>query len=544
MPEDTSRRRFLGAAATATGAAALGLTPGAARAGEPRRGPAGGTPRIGASTADPADPRYADLVRGWNARFVGSPDYVRVAGSVADVEEALAEAAGRGKRLAVRSGGHCLENFVCDEDVRVVLDVSQLEAVGYDAGHRAIVVEPGATLRKVYKTLHTAWGVTVPGGACPAVGAGGHIAGGGNGPLARRDGVVADHLYGIEIVTLDESGTPRTVLATREENDPNRELWWAHTGGGGGNFGVVTKYLLRSPGARGTDPAALLPRAPGQERSVSYALPWSELDERKFGRLLRGYVEWFEAHSAPGAPEGALNAHFFGLHASTSPVVNVQLLVDPTEPGTEDLLARYRADVLDPVGVTPTVTDQVLPWLRSTNVEGFADTGEAMLRRCKAKGTYLRSSYTDEQISTSYRYLTTGRLQAPLAGLLLAGLGGRYAAVDPGATAVPQRDSVVKVMHAAHWHDPATDELHLSWVREFYRDVHASSGGVPELDGVTDGAYINYADADLADPRWNTSDVPWYRLYYKDAFERLQAVKGAWDPRNAFRHALSVPLPA
>ncbi len=64
------------------------------------------------------------------------------------------------------------------------------------------------------------------------------------------------------MVVVEGDGSARVVVATREPDDPNRELWWAHAGGGGGNFGVVTRYCLRSPGAPGTDPARLLPPSP------------------------------------------------------------------------------------------------------------------------------------------------------------------------------------------------------------------------------------------------------------------------------------------
>ncbi|MFD0035636.1 BBE domain-containing protein [Streptomyces sp. NPDC127172] len=45
---------------------------------------------------------------------------------------------------------------------------------------------------------------------------------------------------------------------------------------------------------------------------------------------------------------------------------------------------------------------------------------------------------------------------------------------------------------------------------------------------------------DLADPRWNTSGVPWHALYFKGIYARLQRVKAVWDPQDVFRHALSV----
>ncbi|GLY87321.1 BBE domain-containing protein [Actinoallomurus iriomotensis] len=66
---------------------------------------------------------------------------------------------------------------------------------------------------------------------------------------------------------------------------------------------------------------------------------------------------------------------------------------------------------------------------------------------------------------------------------------------------------------------------------------------MPVPGEVSDGSYVNYPDTDLADPAWNTSGVPAHELYYKDDYPRLQQVKARWDPRNVFRHALTVEPP-
>jgi FAD/FMN-containing dehydrogenase len=92
----------------------------------------------------------------------------------------------------------------------------------------------------------------------------------------------------------------------------------------------------------------------------------------------------------------------------------------------------------------------------------------------------------------------------------------------------------------AGWGDPRDEARNLAWVRAFYRDLFADAGGVPAPGERYDGAMINHPDVDLADPDWNTSRTPWYRLYYKDNYPRLQRVKARWDPRNVFQHILSV----
>jgi hypothetical protein len=142
-----------------------------------------------------------------------------------------------------------------------------------------------------------------------------------------------------------------------------------------------------------------------------------------------------------------------------------------------------------------------------------------------------------------YHHLTRTDYQNPGALLLLTSYGGAINRVAPDATVVPQRDSILKPQFIASWTDPALDDASLQWVRELYRDVFASTGGVPVPDSQTDGCYVNYADKDLSDPAWNTSGVAWPTLYYKGNYPRLRQIKAAYDPGNVFRHAQSIELP-
>ena len=256
----------------------------------------------------PGDPRYRAVVdKRFNKRFSASPDYVRLAGSTEQVLAAVQAAVGEGRRLVVTSGGHCLEGFVSDPEVR-----------GHhrrlaDEAHRtttrtrgAIAVEAGATVGETFRALAEQWGVVVPLGEYPGIGMGGHVAGGAFGFLCRQLGLAADYLYAVEVVTVDADGRAGSVVATREPSDPNRELWWAHTGAGGGNFGIVTRYWFRSPGAAGGDPAALLPRAPESIATFRAEWSWSDIDRPAFLRLLRNHGTWCERNSDAGSPHASL----------------------------------------------------------------------------------------------------------------------------------------------------------------------------------------------------------------------------------------------
>src|SRR5207247_2503533 len=115
--------------------------------------------------------------------------------------------------------------------------------------------------------------------------------------------------------------------------------------------------------------------------------------------------------------------------------------------------------------------------------------------------------------------------------------------VPQANTAFQHRDAAYKCLWAAPWSSPADDAVNLAWVRDTYAQVYAATGGVPVPNDSSDGAYLNYCDADLSDPAFNHSTTPWYTLYYKDAYPRLQQIKLKYDPRNFFRHRQSIQLP-
>jgi Berberine and berberine like len=105
-----------------------------------------------------------------------------------------------------------------------------------------------------------------------------------------------------------------------------------------------------------------------------------------------------------------------------------------------------------------------------------------------------------------------------------------------------QRDAILDMACTTGWIDPEEEARNLQWVRAFYRDLFAETGGVPVPSAAYDGAFINHPDTDLADPVLNTSGVLSQTLYYQSNYARLQPVKARWDPRNVFRHALSIPV--
>ncbi|BBB02269.1 putative oxidoreductase [Actinacidiphila reveromycinica] len=500
--------------------------------------------RTAAFRIAPDDRRYADLTRGCNQRFVSSPDYVYLIRSTQDAVDAVQEAVDGGRPISVRSGGHCMDELVDTPEVRALLDTSELQGIRFDPERRAFMIEPGVRLGDMCGTLYKKWGVTLPVGSCPSVGVGGHFAGGAYGPLSRRLGYLVDYLCAVEVVVVDADGRARAVVATDEPDDPHRELWWAHTGGGGGNFGIVTRYWLRSQGAEGDDPATLLPKPPQSVLLSRVVWPWAGLDEANFARLVGNFAGWFERNSGPDSEYLDLYSGLILPHKSAGGVMmNVQM--DADAPHAAELFERFHAAVREGVEV-PAVVDEKLrmPWLRATRWTWLYSSGSTETQRAKLKAADLRRGYSDEQVATIHRYLTADDYPNPSAALTFVGFGGVANERPEDATAIPQRDSVLKLIYSATWQHATDDEKSFAWLRAWYRDVHRDTGGVPISDDVTNGTYINNPDSDLKAPEWNTSGVPWHTFYYKDNYPRLQRVKAAYDPRDVFHHALSVRPPS
>ncbi|MFG3108762.1 FAD-dependent oxidoreductase [Streptomyces tendae] len=552
---DLKRRRFvgIGSGLAFTAAAGTGLaTAPVARADTGRARTARSTEAVAVT---PSDSRYPDLTSGNNLRWKAAPDKVVLPRTTSEVVSAVQEAVTGDKRLSVCGGGHCFEDFVFNADIRININMSLMSAVSFDPSMNAFKVGSGATLLDVYEALYEGWGVTVPGGICHTVGVGGHIPGGGYGNLSRQYGLTVDHLHAVEIVVVDAAGRARAVVAARDSSDARlRDLFWAHTGGGGGSFGVVTAYFFRTPGATGAA-GALLPKAPSKIFLTLANWPWDKVTEEGFSGLVDYWGTWFEQHNTAGTTAGSLYSWLMLNHRDSGSMAAVVQL-DASLPNAAGVLSDFLAGMDQALGLhsatarhdgvldSQYTTTRLMPWLRGTRYIGSISPTQLdpTTRGCH-KSAHLRKRTPQRQIDAMYAHLTSDDRPSPMTGIVLSASGGRIASVSPTATAVAQRDAIMKVNFESRWYAPADDTKNTAWIRGAFGAVYGDTGGVPVPNDVTDGCYINYPDGDLSDPAYNTSSVPWHDLYWKQNYPRLQQVKRDWDPRDVFRHRQSVRLP-
>lgn len=476
----------------------------------------------------PSDPRYETLVRGFNLRWVGKPSSIAICGDAEQVRAVVQEAVDCNQRITVRSGGHCYENFAVGNDGGVIVDMAPMNRVYYDEIRGAYCIEAGATLWNVVWNLFKEYGRAVPGGSCYSVGAGGHITGGGYGLLSRKYGLIIDWLDEVEIVHVTRDGRAEIAIASRDGSESERDLLWANQGGGGGNFGIVTRFWFRD-----------LPPAPSEAFLVNLAWNWSDLTQDDFTQLVTTYGQFLEQNSGVASPYDGLFTLLHLTHNAAAQIVLTAQYVGEEPRRLEDVRAFMHGNGLrvQPVPQTHaigrhyfplgTMNVQRLPWLYATQTLD----GSGANQRGKYKSAYMKKAFPQQQIDTMWTHLND-QFANPQALLQVDSYGCAINRIASDATAIPQRSSIMKLQYQTYWVPEEETEANLRWINDFYVAMYGEAGPVP--DDVMDGCYVNYPDMDLRD---------WPFLYYLENYSRLQRVKAAWDPKNVFHHGQSIELP-
>lgn len=408
--------------------------------------------------------------------------------TVSDVQKTIAWSRRHGIRIAARSGGHSYGGY-SSLPGGVIVDVSPLARVSVTPDRRAIV-GAGAKLIDVYAGL-AQHGAAIPAGSCATVGIGGQALGGGIGFLSRKLGTTSDNLLSLTLVTAD--GQLRTCSATE-----NADLYWACRGGGGGNFGIATRYVFR------TAPISTV-------ATFAAEWPWAQAQ-----RVVAAWQSW-----APHAPDELFSV----CNISSAPSIRVSGQFVGTGQRLRQLLSP-----LVTVG-TPTfvrVTGRTFLeaaeyWAGCAPVSEcrFAPLGNQTRATFAAKSDYLRRPLPVAAISTILQAIP----RAPVRGsLLLDSYGGALNRVPKGATAFVHRDSLCSLQYLSAWDNPSDAAASISWIRTFYAAMRSYVSGE---------AYVNYVDPDLAgNPR----------AYYGQNLPRLASIKRRYDPANVFRFRQSIPL--
>lgn len=432
----------------------------------------------------PADSGYDDA----RTVFVGGIDrrpaaIVRVAGSD-DVAQAVLLARDTGMELAVRSGGHSAVGH-STTDGGIVVDVSEMKALDIDVASRTAWADAGLTAGE-YSAAAAAHGLATGFGDTASVGIGGITLGGGIGYLVRKHGLTIDDLVAAEVVTAEGE-----ILTADAESHP--DLFWALRGGGG-NFGVVTRFRFRLHDVSTFVGGMLL--LPATPSLISDFIAAADAAPEELSTIANVMV----APPMPFVPEEAHGRLvIMALVAYAGDVEEGERAIAPLR-----ALAPPLADFVRPISY---------PEIYPPDEEGYHPM---------AAGRNLFIDALDHSIAeTIVAHLEDST--APMRVAQLRVLGGAVDRVSAGTTAFAHRTRRIMVNVAAVYQDPSERSAHEEWTERFATVLRK---GDPS-------AYIGFV-GDEGPEKVRAA-------YPGPTWERLQAVKARYDPTNLFRLNQNIP---
>jgi FAD/FMN-containing dehydrogenase len=431
----------------------------------------------------PSDDAYESARRIWNATIDKRPALIVRCSNTSDVIRAVNFARDNQLLLAIRGGGHNIAgNAICDDGI--VIDLSQMKAASVDPDARRVVIEAGATLADLDAATQ-AYGLATPVGINSTTGIAGLTLGGGFGWLSRKFGMTIDNLESAEVVT----AAGDVVRASAAEHP---DLFWALRGGGG-NFGVVTRFEFKLHPV-GPDVLSGLIVYP-----ISGAKPVLQQYREFIAQAPDDLTVWIVLRQAPPLP-------FLPQEVHGKEIVVLALLYagDPKEgqPLIEPL-RKFGNPVGEHVGIQPyTAWQRTFDPLLATGARNYWKS-------------HNFSTLDDGLFDAALDYID--KLPSPQCEIFFGALGGATTRPTPDSAAYAHRDARFVMNVHGRWEDPADDERCISWAREFF------NASAPFASG---GVYVNFLTADEGDR---------VRVAYGPNYDRLARVKRQYDPDNLFR---------
>jgi hypothetical protein len=423
----------------------------------------------------PEDAGYDEARKIWNGMIDKRPALIAQCAGTPDVVAAVNFAREKDLAVAVRAGGHNVSgNATCDDGV--VIDLRPMKGVSVDPDRRIARAEGGVTWSE-YDRETQRHGLASPGGAISTTGIAGLTLGGGFGWLSRSYGLACDNVVSAEVVTAN--GEVLTASA-----DENPDLFWGIRGGGG-NFGVVTRFDYRL-----------------QQVGDLYAglVLYPRSEAREFLRMFAGLTA--------GAPDELSTMAAFLSTPDGDPVVGVfSVFHGPADEG-ERVLAPLRAfgsPLLDDIGPKP-----------YTVVQQAFDEGFPAGNRNYWKSSYL-STIGDECIDVLVEQANKAPSPMCVVGLEHM-IGGAVARVGKDDTAFGSREAEYNLLILGMSDDPGIDDAIKDWARGFWKAIQPFATG---------GVYVNYMDRDESE---RIGDA-----YGSTHYARLVELKKRYDPDNLFR---------
>jgi FAD/FMN-containing dehydrogenase len=436
----------------------------------------------------PDHAEYADARLVWNAMIDRHPGLILRCTSTQDVVAAVDVARRNGLSPSIRCGGHSVSGKAMSEG-GLTIDLSGMREVIVDTENHLVHAGGGCLLGNI-DAATAPHGMIVPAGIMSETGVAGLALGGGIGWFSRKHGLTCDQFVSLELVLA--SGEVVEVSAAEHP-----DLFWALKGGGG-NFGVVTRFTFRA---------------------------------HDFGPMIRVGVSLYEPEDAAGALRGYASIsptlpRTIGWHAALKHDMPALPFVPPELVGRRllMLISMWLDDTEDPAGVelVERLTTVGRPCVKATTVMPFAAGLQKVLDEEFADGHryYTKEAHVAELTDPAIDLLVDFWKGMPMNGEVeIIGLGGAIGDVAEETTAFSNRGYLMWLNFAMSWDDPAHDSDYIERTRKVVDDLKPWTGK---------GIYVNMLNFDEMDRIVEAFGGP-------EKYARLGQVKAKYDPENFFR---------
>ena len=416
---------------------------------------------------------------------------VRVA-NVDDVKVVVATARQTGLDLSIRSGGHSSKGDSTN-DGGIVLDLRDMQQLDIDPEAKTAWAETGLTAAEV-TTAVAEHGLAIGFGDTGSVGIGGITTGGGVGYLVRKHGLTIDNVLAADIVTADGQ-------LLRADKDTNPDLFWAIRGGGG-NFGVVTRFLYRLVDLPGIVGGILL--LPVNAEIIERYIALSEEAPEELSSI---------ANVMPIPPFPGVSEEWVGKLG----IFALMTYAGETEAG-QKVLQPFR-DLARLAGMDAPVADMLRPMTYPEMY--FPEDGDSDYHPLAISTNMLLDRCDRPSAQAIMEHLEA--LDAPMRVAQLRVLGGAMARVRNDATAFAHRASPIMVNLAAFYDDDADKVGKQAWLDGFERAIRQSDGG----------KYVNFVG--------DEGEAGIRAAYPAKTYDRLAEIKRRYDPDNLFHLNQNIP---
>lgn len=433
--------------------------------------------RLAGRVIAPGDPTYDQARTVFYGGFDNRPALIVRAANADDVARVVSLARDSGLDLAVRSGGHSVAGHsTCTGGI--VLDLSDMRRLEMDPEGRVAWAETGLTSGE-YTVAAAKHSLATPFGDTGSVGLGGLTLGGGIGFLVRKYGLTIDSLLAADMVTAGGQ-----LLHVSADSQP--DLFWAIRGGGG-NFGVVTRFQYRLHDVSSVVGGLMVLPATAD--------------------VIAGFVA--EAAEAPEELSTIANVMmappmpFLPPDYHGKPVIMALLTYVGEGQTGQHVVGRLR-DLAKPI--VDMVRPIRYPDMYAPEDESYHPLGVVHTLFVETVGRSVAQTILDH-LHTSLATMAVAQLRV---------LGGAMARVPVDATAFAHRASRILVNLAAIYQQPADKPLHQAWLAGFAAAMQQGDRGV----------YANFL-----------ADEPVERVqaaYPGETWRRLAALKARHDPTNLF----------